>query len=120
MRPLYDIYLLEVEWTWDHCNTELATLTVEGRAEARYEQGFDILGDPAASAVDKKIKVDELKEIAHALRRQNPHDDARLVRLYRVTDYVRPNRERLELHMQLEPICEFDSEGNPFVLNAAT
>ena len=116
MKLPYAVYLLQVQWVWDHFNTEYATLTVEGQEGQRYESGFEILVDPKASRVDKEQKLSELREVAEALDRWGGDPAAKLVRLYRVVDQegmYNPVGAAHEIRMKLETVCEFDAEGNP-------
>ena len=123
MRPAYAVYLLEVQWAWDHANTAVATITVEGVEGERYETEFERLTDPSLPSGQKKMMLAELKRLAAALNR-SVMDAGRMMRLYRVEDYDGVIRlpplpqdfqrgQLAELRLQLKPICSFDEEGNP-------
>lgn len=123
MRPAYAVYLLEVQWVWDHANTAVATITVEGVEGERYDTEFERLTDPSLPPGQKEMMLAELRRVAAALNRSTM-GEGRLVRLYRVEDYdgviripPRPQDfqrgQSAELRLQLMPICSFDTEGNP-------
>ncbi len=123
MKPAYAMYLLQVEWTWDHSNTEFATITVEGREGCRYEPEFERLLDPDFPQVRKSGMIEELNAVAQAVARGTP-GSCRVVRLYRIEDAVgilnggQPNGafaagSLAVMQMTLRPVCEFDSEGAP-------
>lgn len=129
MKPAYAVYALQVEWTWDHANDEIATFTVEGTEGCRYEPEFERLLDPEFPKHRKEAMLDDLRAIAAALGRGTA-GDSKIVRLYRVEDTVgmlnggQPDAAfkagRLAVvQMTLRPICSFDAEGQPVPLQAA-
>ncbi len=121
MQPLYAIYLLESEWTWDHTNTEIATLTVEGAEGERWQKEFECLVDPLCPEHIKRSVVENLKTVATAQNNCQMDSTPRLVRLYRVTDYdgilrINPQKgESPKLNLTLKLICEFDCENYPLI-----
>ena len=129
MKPAYAMYVLEVQWVWDHHNTEIATLTVEGCEGSRWQLEFEALGDPNVGLVMKFVLLEDLKRLAKTLNRGV--EAARMVRLYRVTDHEgitlrSPSSTDLaggataEISMKLAPICDFDELGNPVPLQRLT
>jgi hypothetical protein len=123
MKPAYAVYVLEVEWSWDHSNREFATLTVEGTEGNRYEPEFEKLLDPTFPPERKVSMLDELRRVTSALNR-SAMGEARMRCLYRVTDYdgvaVRPVHpaaldagHAVMMQMWLQPICRFDADGAP-------
>ncbi|MDE1970414.1 MAG: hypothetical protein KGI50_02430 [Patescibacteria group bacterium] len=119
MVPSYAIYVLESQWTWDHCNTEIATTTVEGREGQRYERELECLVDPHTDKSILRDILNDLKRIAQAQNKCAMNPAPCLVRLYRVIDYEGilcgslHGGEAPTLSFKLKLICEFDREGNP-------
>jgi len=119
MKPPYAVYLLESKWAWDHFNTEIATITVEGVEGERWQSELEKLIDPSCLLSERDSMLLNLKEIAKAQNNCVMDRTPQLVCLYRVVDsdpvlgllYGRGNNATLKLTLQL--ICEFDSAGNP-------
>ena len=128
MRPPYAVYVLEVVWSWDHANTALVTLTIEGCEGSRYEPEFEQLVNPDFDSGHKASMLAELKRIAKTVQR-SVVNSYRLEKLYRVEDYdgiIRfPQTKEpflagtsATLSMKLKPICAFDQDGNPVALTS--
>lgn len=126
MKPAYAIYVLESEWTWDHFNRELATITVEGTEGHRYRQEFECIAESDCPERIKEKIVSELKDIAKSQNQCPMESTPRLIRLYRVIDHDgillrRPRAgETPKLNFTMQIICEFDSHGNPTKPKIAT
>ena len=117
MNPAYAIYILEMEWTWDHANHEFTTITIEGCEGARAEQDFE---EQIKTEGGKRVLVNRLRKIADTVAYQ-PMGKSKLICLYRVVDDSSQNLElgfhqrnglKIELRLVLEPICRFDRNDN--------
>lgn len=128
MKPAYPTYLLEVQWVWDHHNTEIATLTIEGLEGQRCQDEYEKLIDPAYPAGQKEEMLRQLKEVAAALN-NGVYGSCDLVRLYRIVEHDRmfllPSSQKqkelrsdstVEMKFTLRPICAFDEMGEPVPL----
>ncbi|MEK7509649.1 MAG: hypothetical protein AAB605_02970 [Patescibacteria group bacterium] len=113
-------YLLESRWSWDNSHREFATIEVE---ECDLSIQFEDLLNPSASKGDKKWVLGKLKRIFEA---QIPmHGGYKMIRLYRVLSTrhfgYSPGcgldgtleRETVDVHLILKPICEFADDGEP-------
>ncbi len=119
MQPAYAIYLLESRWTYDHSNTEIATITVEGREGQRWQMELEDLLKPELNANIKKMTIKELREIAQN-QCGTQSGICRLIRLYRVVDHegltvnspltveLEGGRKTASVSLKLKPICDFD------------
>lgn len=119
MKPLYAVYLLESQWSWDHANREFATITIEGKEGERYEKGFEELLNPECPIDVRKSMLEDLLKIARAQNKCAMTDAPHLVALYRVMDaggillssLRRKNVENLDMNLKF--ICAFDSKNQP-------
>ena len=129
MKPAYAVYVLEVKWVFDHHNTEIATLTVEGCEGSRWQPEYEVLGDPNVGHLMKHALLENLWRLARTLDRGL--GSVRMVRLYRVSDHEgitlrSPSSTDLaggataEISMKLVPICDFDEQGKPVPLQRLT
>lgn len=104
-----NVYVIESRWAWDHSNTEFATLTVE-----------------SPDSPLEELRPELLKSrLADVVRTQNgcPMADAKLVRLYRVIyarrgawNFLEAGAPSVALNMGLQPLIEFDKNGEPSLL----
>ena len=100
-------------------NTEVATITVEGREGARTQTELELLADPYGDDLEKRAIIKQLESIALAQNNSVMETSPTLVRLYRVTDMEGilrlpyQNGKSARLDMALELICEFDHENQP-------
>lgn len=122
MKVLAAVYVLVSSWSWDHHNSEFATITIEGDEGQRQEVEFEkvIL---EGTDEDKRSMVSTLRGIA-GKQNGSPQDKGHLVALLRVTDRsgnqmssipldegVRQGKEQY-LFMTMKPICTFDDDDN--------
>jgi hypothetical protein len=119
-------YLLESNWAFDHSHREFATFTLEEGTQPAPEK----ILDPSLPEWERKWLLKTLKKIFDA---QVPkHGSYRMTRLYRVLDRNffgyqpgiehhsqkatmdgRLEQEVVDFHLILQPICDFDDDGNP-------
>ncbi len=115
-RPYADIYFLQIEWSWDHNNHEMATVTYE-----RYEEmHFNSYQELMAAAEGKKLELmAKLRKVFEVLD-GSVMGKGEMVRLYKLMepygDYFTFDHHQgdkpVEVKMRLKPICSFDAEGN--------
>ena len=124
MHPRYASYLLESEWSWDHTNTEFASIVIEGVDGERWEPELETMLSPNCPLEQKKAMLHRLLSLAGLQNSCQMSDKPRLVRLWRLKDLTgniprgyRPNHcemgKRYNLNMELELVCEFDNDNNP-------
>lgn len=109
------MYVLESAWAWDNHNTEYATFTVE-----EPNHGFERLLNPDCPEGSRRATVERLKRVANE-QNDGALGNARLVRLWRVIGFNGKHPHVIEekyvgivdLLFRLEPVCEFDADGNP-------
>jgi hypothetical protein len=119
-------YLLESNWAFDHSHREFATFTLEEGTLLAPEK----ILDSSLPKWEKKWFLETLKKIFDA---QVPKDGCyRMTRLYRVLDQsffgYQPGieyhsqkatmdgqleREVIDFHLILQPICDFNDNGEP-------
>jgi len=123
-----DTYVLESSWAYDHSHREFATFTLE---ECDNEnKAPERLLDSSLPEYDKKWILEHLKRIFEA---QIPtHGSYRMTRLYRVFKHSffgyqaryssmfgdvhvdgHLERDVVDFHLILQPICDFDDNGEP-------
>lgn len=114
-------YILESCWIWDQTHHEFATIGLE---KWESEIPFESLLDPAASDENKRLLLEGwLQPMFQA--QVSKTGAYRMLRLYRVanTRYFgynigldiagRLEREAIDAHFVLIPICDFDDQGQP-------
>lgn len=115
MKPPYAVYLLVSEWSWDHTNREIATITIEGRAGHRYEKEYERIISEASPRELKQL-ASTFRQIAEA-QGGTFTGSLHLVCLYRVIGWsgslLSPSHVGLlhgqtrNISMALKPVCTF-------------
>ncbi len=103
------MYVLESEWSWDHANTELATMSFEET---------DVLPETALFNQDHAGRDTMLENVRKIFEGQCPrHGGYRLKRLWYAPNGVlltgRPGSASIEPSKSLELVCTFDKAGTP-------
>lgn len=109
-RSNWGTYLLECRWEFDDLHLEVATVALE---KSDWPIPFERLLDKATPRAQRDQLLVKLRRVYEA---QVPiHGSHRMVRLYRVlsTVYFGHSLTTGDLHFILNPICDFDSKGNP-------
>ncbi len=111
-------YVLESHWAWDNFHYEFATISIE-----KYDGlFFESLLDSELTEKNKKELMEMLQQLHDG---HQGHHGPTMVRLHRVLGRgyfgFSPHmnlgkwseRETVDLHFSLLPICDFDKAGNP-------
>ena len=114
----YGTYLLESRWSWDNSHNEFATIGLE---KCDSDIPFEEFLNHSVSEEKKAYLLEMLKRIYEAQVPQ--HGGYKMLRLYRVlsTRYFGYSpgfgfdgtleRDAVDVHLILEPICEFTDKG---------
>ncbi|MDD5749466.1 MAG: hypothetical protein PHO91_01605 [Patescibacteria group bacterium] len=110
------IYVLESYWCYDKANYDFATISLEWGGEPTW-----FFEDLLKEDISEDARGFLLRTLRRIYEAQIPdHGRRRMMRLYRVSyrnclgnfegSLGRPLRD---LHFSLEPVCEFDEQGEP-------
>ncbi len=118
MRPNQVTFVVEINWDWDHSNTEFGTIVVED-CDQEEIGAFRNIAVPAVSTIGEMTRafaIQHIRDVADALD-GSIEGKRKLVRLYELTDCGKKEAHgNLHLRWTLEPICEFDEQDNPIPL----
>lgn len=118
----YGRYVLEIRWAWDSSHVEFATIGLE-----RWQSyiPFEDILNPSAPEEAKAFLLEMLKNVYEA-QTSGKKNVSKMVRLYRVLDVnyfgylpgfglegTLDNRDAIDVHFILKPICEFDDNCEP-------